>query len=70
MVFLSRFLLNLRRTQSSNIPSSPSQYSISSIRFPTLVDVAEDFGRPLDFGWHAPEEDEEDDSLDQPPLTA
>lgn len=49
-VIFSRFLRNLRRTQLPHNPSHPSDIRTSGFRIPSISDIVEDMGRPLDHG--------------------
>ena len=50
-ILISRFLLNLRRTQlTPSVPTRPSGIRSSAFHIPTIPDIVEDMGRPLDHG--------------------
>ena len=65
-IIISRFLLNLRRAAQlrSSAPSQPSGIRSSIFRMPTIPDIVEDMGRPLDHGRYDCDVDEDvlDDS--------
>ena len=54
-VIVSRFLLNLRRSQQQPTPSRPSGIRSSMFHLPTLPDIVEDMGRPLEHGMRGPD---------------
>ena len=60
-VIISGFLRNLRRTSTNAMPdaSCSSQISLSGLQFhfPSLQDIAEDMGRPLDGSQDQSQED-------------
>ena len=51
IVLISRFLINLRRTQQAAVaPSGPSGIRTSVFHMPTIPDIVEDMGQPLQHG--------------------
>lgn len=52
-VIVSRFLVNLRRTQQQPpVPSRPSGIRTSRFRIPSIPDIVGDMGQPLDHGMY------------------
>ena len=68
-VLISRFLLNLKRTQAPSVASRPSGLSLSGFQVPTIASIVEDMGRPLQHGWDEREEDAQDDIHIEIPIT-
>ena len=65
-VIISRFLLNLRRTQERPpAPSRPSAIRSSIFHVPTIPDLVEDMGRPVDHGLRAFDEAVDGDIPDE-----
>ena len=52
LLLVSRFLLNLRRTQAVPVTSRPSQFTLTGFDVPTLPDMAEDKDQYLDAEQH------------------
>ena len=51
IIIISRFILNLQRTRlQAQAPTGPSGIRSSAFHIPTIADVVEDMGRPLDHG--------------------
>ena len=65
-IIISRFLLNLRRAAQSrsSAPTRLSGIRSSMFRMPTLPDIVEDMGQPLDHGPNGPDEEEGEEVQD------
>ena len=59
-------LLNLRHTQPLPVASRLSRFSIAGFHVPTMPDIVEDMGRPLNFGWQDHKENAENEICTEP----
>ncbi|KAF7793521.1 hypothetical protein EIP86_004635 [Pleurotus ostreatoroseus] len=68
-IALSRFIINLRQAAApSSIPSDnrhPSRFSIPNFRMPTLDEVMDNLGEPMDFVEYRIEDDDEEGQEDR-----